>query len=200
MKKLVIATHNKGKFPEIVSKLEGLPFLFKNLSDMGYKSGFDIDEPGKTFEGNAIIKAMTIGKQTGEISLADDAGLCVDALDGRPGVWSARYAPGSDEDRYRKLLGELETVPKEKRTARFISVIAVYDPSNDKVFLSEGTCEGIIAQEPKGENGFGYDPIFVSKETNRYMAEMTTEEKNEISHRGKALSAMKELLIKQYKN
>lgn len=196
MRTLIITTKNKGKFPEIVEKLKGLSFEFKNLLDVGYSNDFEIEEPGSTFEGNAIIKAMTIGKQTGELTLADDSGLMVDALDGRPGVFSARYAPGTDEDRYKKLLSELNDVPDEKRLARFKAVIAVYDPKTDKIILSEGTCEGKILREPKGQSGFGYDPIFESNDLGKTNAEASLEEKNEISHRGKALEKMKDLLVK----
>lgn len=200
MRTIVVATHSKGKFPEIIGKLDGLQFEFKNLTDKGYPADFDMDEPGETFEGNASIKAMTIGKQTDELSLADDAGLVVDALGGRPGVRSARYVPGTDEDRYQKLLKELESVPDEERTARFVSVVAVHDPKNDKVLLAKGTCEGHIAREPKGTNGFGYDPVFISADTGRHLAELTVAEKNETSHRGKALAQMKKLLDEEYKD
>ena len=179
MRTLIITTKNKGKFPEIVEKLKGLPIEFKNLLDVGYSSDFEIEEPGSTFEGNAVIKAMTIGKQTGELTLADDSGLMVDALDGRPGVFSARYAPGTDGDRYKKLLLELDDVPDEKRSARFKAVIAVYDPKTDKVLLSEGVCEGRILREPKGQGGFGYDPVFESKDLGKTNAEASLEEKND---------------------
>ena len=123
MKKLLIGTRSKGKFPEIVSELSGLPFVFLNLNDVSeLPPDFEVEEPALTFEGNSLIKAMTLGKKTGVLTLAEDAGLEVDALGGRPGVFTARYAPGTDEDRCRKLLDELQHVPEEKRTARFRAV------------------------------------------------------------------------------
>jgi len=195
MKKLLIATRSKGKFPEIISELNGLPFNFLNLTDVPeLPSNFEVEEPALTLEGNAIIKAMTLGKKTGLLTLAEDAGLEVESLDGRPGVYTARYAPGTDEDRYRKLLDELRGIPEEKRMARFRAVIAIYDPENDKIRTCEGIYNGRIALEPKGSNGFGYDPVFYNIELGRTNAEMTMEEKNKVSHRGKALRKAKEIL------
>ena len=199
MKKLLLATRSKGKFPEIVSELKGLPFELVNLADVpDLPPDFEVEESAATFEGNAIIKAMTFGKKTGLLTLADDAGLEVDALDGRPGVLSARYAPGTDEDRYRKLLGELQDVPEEKRTARFRAVIAIYDPATDRVRTCEGRYEGRIALAPKGDHGFGYDPIFYNVEVGKTNAQMPIEEKNSVSHRGKALRMAKEILQKDF--
>ena len=199
MKKLLIATRSTGKFPEIVSELNGLPFEFLNLNNVSeLPSNFEVEEPAVTLEGNAIIKAMILGKKTGFLTLAEDAGLEVDALDGRPGVYTARYAPGTDKDRYRKLLGELQGVPEEKRTARFRAVIAIYNPENDKIRTCEGIYDGKIALEPKGENGFGYDPVFYNVELGKTNAEMTMEEKNKVSHRGKALRKTKEILKQNF--
>ncbi|QQG45731.1 MAG: non-canonical purine NTP pyrophosphatase [Candidatus Sungiibacteriota bacterium] len=132
------------------------------------------------------------------LTLAEDAGLEVDILNGRPGVYTARYAPGTDEDRYRKLLSELQNVSEEKRTARFRATIAIYDPSNDKVRTCEGIYEGRIALEPIGNNGFGYDPIFYNEELNKTNAQMTMEEKNKVSHRGKALRKAKIILQRDF--
>ncbi len=197
-RKLLIVTRSKGKFPEIIALLEDLPFHFLNLKDIPeLPDNFEVEEPAMTFEGNATIKAMTLGKKTGLLTLAEDAGLEVDALDGRPGVYSARYAPGTDADRYMKLLSVLDKVPEEKRTARYRAVIAIYDPNNDKVRTCEGSTEGKIMKEPKGTGGFGYDPIFFSSELNKTFAEMTIEEKNSISHRGKATRKAREIL-KEY--
>lgn len=199
MRKMLIATRSKGKFPEIVSELSELNFEFVNLNDVNeIERGYEVEEPGFTFEGNAIIKAMTLGKKTGLLTLAEDAGLCVDALGGRPGVWTARYAPGTDEDRYYKLLGELNGVNEEDRTARFVAVIAIYDPKTDMVRTCEGICEGKITLEPIGNNGFGYDPVFWVNESGKTNAEMTVEEKNAVSHRGKALRKAKEILLKDF--
>ena len=198
MKKMLIATRSKGKFPEIVRLLEGLPLEFLNLNDTDLPDGYEVEEPAFTFEGNAIIKAMTLGKKTGFLSLAEDAGLEVDALGGRPGVYSARYAPGTDEDRYNKLLGELSGVPEEKRTARFRTVAAIYDPETDKIRTCEGVYEGVIAEKPVGSNGFGFDPVFYNKELGKTSAEMSVDEKNSVSHRGKALRAAREILEKEF--
>ena len=198
MKKLLIATRSKGKFPEIVELLDGLPCEFLNINDVDLPSDFDVEETAMTFEGNAIIKAMTLGKKTGLLVLADDSGLEIDALDGRPGVFTARYAPGTDEDRYMKVLGELEGVSEDKRTARFVAVIAIYDPVTDRVRTCTGSYNGIIAKDPVGEGGFGYDPIFYNVELGKTNAELTTEEKNAVSHRGKAMRAAREILEKEF--
>src|SRR3989338_1941730 len=199
MKKLLIATGSKGKFPEIVSELNGSAFAFLSMRDIpGLPPNFSVEEPAATFEGNAIIKAMTLGKMTGLLTLAEDAGLEVDALGGRPGVYTARYAPGTDEDRYRKLLGELRGVPDEKRTARVRAVVAIYNPENDMVRTCKGIYDGKIALEPKGTNGFGYDPVFYNSELDRTNAQLTVEEKNKVSHRGKALREAKEILKRDF--
>jgi len=195
MRKLLIATRNKDKLPEIMVELHGLPFEFVSLNDIPELSkDYEADEQAETFEGNAIIKARTFGKKTRLVTLADDSGLCVDALDGRPGVYSARYATGSAEDRNRKLLGELKGIPKDKRTARYVAVVAIYDPETDKVRTCEGTCEGIITTQPVGNGGFAYDPIFFSTDLNKTTAQMTLEEKNKVSHRGRALRKAKKIL------
>ena len=191
----MIATRNAGKFPEIVEGLGDVPFEIINLNDVeDLPKGFDVEEPAKTFEGNAIIKAMTLGKMTGYLTLADDSGLEVDALDGRPGVYTARYATGTDEDRYNKLLEEMRSVEDEDRTARFRSVIAIYDPHTDKVRTCEGVYEGKILREPVGSEGFGYDPVFWSLELGKSGGLMSLEEKNKVSHRGRAVREAKELL------
>ena len=141
---------------------------------------------------------MTLGKKTGLLTLAEDAGLEVDVLNGRPGVYTARYTPGTDEDRYKKLLSELQGITEEKRTARFRAIITIYDPENDKVRICEGIYEGRIALEPKGSKGFGYDPVFYNIELGKTNAEMTIEEKNQVSHRGKALRKAKEILRQDF--
>lgn len=198
-RKLLIGTGNKGKFPEILDILDGLPFDIINLRDVPeLPKDYEVEEPGMTFEGNAIIKAMTMGKRTGLLTLAEDAGLEVDVLDGRPGVYSARYGPGTDEDRYKKLLHELEGVPDDKRTARFIAVVAIYDPEDDKIRTCDGKYEGKITTDPRGTNGFGYDPIFISPELGKTNAEATKEEKNSVSHRGKAIRKAREILEKEF--
>ena len=198
-RKLLLATRSKGKFPEIVALLEDLPFEYLNLRDIPeIPDGFEAEEPAMTFEGNAIIKAMIFGKKTGLLTLAEDAGLEVDALGGKPGVYSARWVSGTDKDRYLKLLSELEGVPEEKRTAHYRAVVAIYNPDNDKIRTCEGTTEGIIIDEPRGTGGFGYDPVFFSPKLNKTCAEMTIEEKNSISHRGMATRKAREILEKEF--
>ncbi|MEK7560627.1 MAG: RdgB/HAM1 family non-canonical purine NTP pyrophosphatase [Patescibacteria group bacterium] len=195
MKKLLIATRSKGKFPEIQAMLRDLPYDLISLREAEtIPLDFEVEEPAMTFEGNAIIKAMIYGNKSGLLTLADDAGLEVDALDGRPGVLTARYAPGTDEDRYRKLLDELRGVPDEKRTARFRAVIAIYDPANGKLRTAEGVYEGVILCEPRGTDGFGYDPVFFNPTLQKTNAEMSVEEKNAVSHRGAALRKARALL------
>ncbi len=193
MKRLLIATHNKGKVREYKKLLSDLPLEITYLDELGVEE--EIEETGSTFEENARIKALGYARLTGMLTWADDSGLEVDALGGRPGVHSARYAgPGaSDEDRYRKLLSEMEDVPDEARTARFRSVVAIATPEG-KVWTTSGKCEGVIAREPRGHFGFGYDPIFHLPELGKRMAELTPEQKNQISHRGEASRKAKKLL------
>ena len=198
-KKLLIATRNLGKFPEIIAKLQGLPFEFLNLNDIEeLPSDYEVEEPAMTFEGNAVIKAMTLGKKTGLMVLADDSGLEVDALGGKPGVYSARYIAGSDEDRYGKLLQELADVPDDQRGAQFRCVIAVYDPATERVRTCEGTYRGRIVREPSGSQGFGFDPVFYDEELGKTLAEMAIEEKNAVSHRGRALAKMRKVLEEEF--
>jgi XTP/dITP diphosphohydrolase len=192
MKKILIATHSKGKFPEIKKILKGLPFKIVNLDDVGID--FEIEETGSTFRENAILKARAYGKITGLLTLAEDAGLEVNVLNGAPGVYSARYCPGTDEDRYKLLLRNLRGVPAKKRTARFKAVVAIFDPKSKKVRTFQETLEGRITFEPKGEHGFGYDPIFYVLQLRKRTAELTAEEKNKISHRGKAWRKARKIL------
>lgn len=186
-KKLLIGTRSKGKFPEIVDLLKTLPFEFLSLNDIPQiPKEYETKETEETFEGNAILKAKDYGKHSGLLCAAEDSGLEVDALGGRPGVLSARWAPGSDEDRYMRLLEELDGVPEAERTARFKAVVAIYDPKSNKVQTTSGVCTGKIALLPKGTNGFGYDPIFFVPQFGKTSAELTMEEKNSISHRAVA--------------
>jgi len=189
MKKFIVATKNKGKLNEISEILADFPYDVVSMEQVGIDD--DIEETGKTFEENALIKALEINKLTGQIVIADDSGLEVDFLDGAPGIYSARFAGegATDQDKNNKLLSLLKDVPFEKRTARFVCVIAVVfaDGSN---FTVRGTCEGHIAFAPEGTNGFGYDPIFYVPEYSMTTAKMTSEMKHQISHRGKALRQM----------
>ena len=192
MKKILIATHSKGKFPEIKKILKGLPFKIVNLDNVGID--FEIEETGSTFRKNAILKARAYGKITGLLTLAEDSGLEVDALNGAPGVYSARYCPGTDKDRYRLLLRNLRGIPAKKRTARFKAVVAIFDPKTKKGRTCQGSFEGRIATKPRGKCGFGYDPVFYIPELKKTAAELTTEEKNKISHRGKAWRKARKIL------
>lgn len=187
MRKIVLASRNKGKVQEIKELLAGLPLEVTGLE--AYPGAPEVAETGKTFLENAILKAKAIAGFTHELSLADDSGLEVDSLNGEPGVYSARYGePGwNDRQRYEYLLQNLANIPEHKRTARFRSVVAVYDPESDRLISGEGKVEGLILTEPKGTNGFGYDPVFFIPSKGRTMAELTDAEKNAISHRGVAI-------------
>lgn len=187
MRRLVLATRNKGKIREIRELLTGLPVELVGLDQ--YPDAPEVDETGTSFAENAILKAKTIAEFTGELTLADDSGLEVDYLGGEPGIYSARYGePGwNDIQRYQYLLEKLTGVPEAKRTARFHSVVAVYDPSRSSLETAEGTVPGVISLEPRGNQGFGYDPVFNLPEYGRSMAELSEEEKNQVSHRGRAI-------------
>ena len=196
MRELLIATANEMKLEEIKHGIEDIPFTLLTLKDVGLETLL-IEEPGNTYEGNAIIKAFVFGKRSGKLTLADDAGIEVDALDGAPGVRSDRYAPTSEE-RNKKLLAALANVPDEKRTARFRVVLAIYDPETDKIRVCEGVLEGKVVREPRGERRFGYNPIFYIPEIGKTYAELTVEEKNRISHRGKALAKARDILVAEF--
>ncbi len=190
---LVLATTNQNKIAEICQILDGQNLNIISINDI--PSLPEVEEDGLTFEENARKKALTIAKLTGRLTLADDSGLVVDALNGRPGVLSARYSgddatPAKNNE---KLLHELEDVPVKKRTARFVCVIAIARPSG-KVFVAEGECEGLIARELRGEQGFGYDPLFIVPDREKTFAELGAAEKNKISHRAIALENAAQIL------
>jgi XTP/dITP diphosphohydrolase len=185
--KLVLATTNRNKVLEIKDKFSGIGGLeILSLSSPEFSGAPEIVEDGLSFEENALKKAMAIAAFTGLVSMADDSGLCVDALDGRPGIYSARYGGegATDRDRYLKLLDEMKGIGK--RSARFVCAIAVAFPGGENRIV-RGECEGLIAGEPAGEKGFGYDPVFFLPEYGKTMAELPLEEKNRISHRALAL-------------
>ena len=193
MKKLIFATGNAGKMKEIRMILADMGYEIRSMREEGIDP--EIIEDGTTFEENAVIKAKAVAALTDAIVLADDSGLEIDALNKEPGIYSARYM-GEDTSYHVKnnnLIERLEGVPEERRTARFVCAIAAVLPDG-KVLVTTGTIEGRIGYEEKGENGFGYDPIFYVPEYGCTSAELTEEQKNEISHRGKALRAMRELL------
>ena len=185
MRYLLLATNNKAKVREYRSLLQSLPFELVTLAERGITTV--VDEVGESLEENARLKASALASESKLVALADDSGLEVDILDGAPGRLSARYAGegASDQDRVSYLLAKLEGVPLEKRSARFRCVIAVATPGG-RVELCSGECAGLITFEPRGEQGFGYDPIFYLPELDRTMAELSLETKNQISHRGQA--------------
>lgn len=192
---VVIATRNSGKLREIRAILA--PLELKILSLRDFPEIPEIIEDGQTFEENAVKKAAAVARQTGRMAIADDSGLAVDALQGRPGVFSSRYAgeKATDAERYQKLLKEMTGTPQEKRGAAFICAMAVASPKG-KTESVEGQCRGEIAFAPKGSHGFGYDPVFYLPERGKTMAELEPEVKNRISHRAQALEKLKQVLPK----
>lgn len=195
-KKIIFATNNMGKMKEIRELFKDTEYEVLSLSDISFEG--EIVEDGATFEDNALIKAKTVMKETNTMVLADDSGLEVDYLNKEPGVYSARYLGEDTSQEYKNsyILEQLKDVEEALRTARFVCCIACAIP-NQEAFTVRGIVEGIISNESKGENGFGYDPIFMVPQFNKTMAELTMDEKNIISHRGQALKFMKDKLIKE---
>ncbi|WP_203361568.1 XTP/dITP diphosphatase [Bacillus sp. REN10] len=193
MDAVIIATKNKGKAKEFAEMFASFGLDVETLLD--HPEFADIEETGETFEENAILKAEAICKLTGRLVIADDSGLIIDALDGRPGVYSARYAgeEKSDEANIQKVLDELRDIPNEKRTARFYCALAIAMPGKETTTVA-GTCEGRMTKEKQGTNGFGYDPIFYVERFGATMADLAPETKNSISHRGQALKKLREQL------
>jgi len=193
IQELVLATRNRHKGEELAALLGDLGIRIRTLEE--FPDSPDVVEDGETCEANAIKKAMAIAAATGLPAVADDTGLEVDALGGRPGVYAARYAgeAATYEDNCKKLLQELAGVPRERRTARFITVAAIALPWNG-VQIATGQLKGFIAEEPAGSRGFGYDPVFFVQEVGKTLAEMSANEKNRISHRAKAFIQAKELI------
>jgi XTP/dITP diphosphohydrolase len=196
-KKVVLATKNKGKIREFSRMFAGFEAEILTIADLPDLP--DVVEDGDTFEANARKKAETISQVTGLPALADDSGLEVDALDGKPGVYSARFAGpnATDQENNEKLVSLLQNVPEEKRSCRFVSVLALAVPG-EETLLVRGTCEGRIVLRSRGENGFGYDPHFFLPEKGRTMAELAPEEKNSISHRGEAVRKLEAILRRVY--
>ncbi|MGB9802978.1 MAG: XTP/dITP diphosphatase [Desulfofundulus sp.] len=191
--KLVLATRNQGKVRELSELLSPLGYEVVSLNQ--YPGVPEIIEDGATFKENAVKKATVVARYTGQMALADDSGLEVDYLGGAPGVHSARFAGERHDDRANneKLLRLLAGVPPERRTARFRCVVAVATPTG-QVFTAEGACEGVIADRPRGEGGFGYDPLFYVPAWGKTFAELEPAVKNQISHRGRALALIREIL------
>lgn len=193
MTRLLIATHNPGKLREYEALLADLPLILTGPGREGIELG--IEETGESFRQNAVLKARAYAQASGLLTLADDSGLEVDVLGGEPGVFSSRYAgpEADDEDRVRLLLRKLEGVPWEERTARFRCVITLATPQGE-MWTAEGSCEGIIAFEPRGEHGFGYDPVFYLPQFDKTMAQLPAEIKNHISHRARAAEKVRAIL------
>jgi XTP/dITP diphosphohydrolase len=199
MSKILVATHNVGKLHEILVLLHKLPVEIVTPEHLNLVLA--IKETGTTYAENAAIKAVAYAKASGLLSLADDSGLEVDALDGLPGLHSARFAPwagASDADRRALLLERLQT-KTPPWTARFRCIVAVAKPSGETQF-TQGVCPGVIISEERGEKGFGYDPIFLIHELGKTMAELDMEEKNALSHRGRAVRAAYPILLQMLKN
>ena len=188
--KIIAATKNKNKLREFGEILKG----FEIISQEEAGIDIDVEETGTTFEENSFLKAKAIYDASGIPAIADDSGLCVDALGGEPGVYSARYGGEGYDDagRVQLLLKNMKDIPDEKRTARFVCAITMV--SDDGVITARGECEGRINHAPVGENGFGYDPVFYMEEYDKTTAQMTPDEKNAVSHRGKALRIFAEKL------
>ena len=194
MDKIIFATSNEGKVKEIKEILKDFPIEVLSMKEMGVST--DVEENGSTFEENSLIKARALSKLTGLPALADDSGLEVDYLNGEPGIYSARYL-GKDTDYSYKnnyIIDKLAEAKGEERSARFVCVISLVLPDG-REFVERGVIEGLIGYEQKGENGFGYDPIFYLPEYGKTSAEISPDEKNKISHRGKALTEMKKIII-----
>ncbi|MDD5127818.1 MAG: XTP/dITP diphosphatase [Dehalococcoidales bacterium] len=195
MDKLLLATNNKGKVIEYRSLLQGVPYRLVTPAELGITTV--VREEGSTLEENARVKAVTLAEESGQLSLADDSGLEVDALGGAPGHFSARFAGenATDNERVSYLLAKLEGVPYEKRTARFRAVIAIAVPGSGVEFC-EGECRGYITLAPRGAQGFGYDPVFYLPELDKTVAELPLEVKNRISHRSRAAQKAREVLLR----
>ena len=194
-KKLIVATWNSGKVREFSRMLSEMPFEVVGLDDLGIT--LEVEETGSTFEENALLKATAYARESGELTLADDSGLEVDSLNGEPGVFSARYGGEGldDEGRVQLVLDKMKHLPGWERTARFVAVLAlVGDEVPNGLATSEGVLEGAIMHEPIGDNGFGYDPVFWLASHAKTTAQLTGEEKDEISHRAAALRGLTAML------
>ena len=194
--KVVLASKNKHKLVEISQITEKFGFELVLQSQLGID--MDVEETGTTFEENSLIKAEAVMKATGLPALADDSGIAVDALNGEPGVYSARYAGGPDDaDNTRKVLENMKDVPKEERSAHFVSVIACVFPDGREL-VARGECPGTMLFEYRGNGGFGYDPLFLYEPMDKTFAEMNAEEKNAVSHRARAMEKFAKLFTETY--
>lgn len=198
-RELVLATRNPDKGAELQALLDGLGVTIRTVAE--FPDAPEVVEDGETCEANAIKKAASAARHTGLLSVADDTGLMVEALGGRPGVHAARYAgeAATYEDNCRKLLEELAGVPRQNRRARFVTVAALAFPDG-RLRTVEGALEGLIAEEPAGSAGFGYDPVFLLPAMNKTLAQLSPEEKNRLSHRARAFGKVRELLERELRN
>ena len=194
MSRVLVATTNPGKVVEYQAILSDTGIQLLGLPEVGVD--FEVGESGQTFEENARMKARVYADESGLLTLADDSGLCVDALGGGPGIFSARYGP-DPVSRIERLLAEMAEVPDERRTARFVCIIALAEPGG-VTHTFEGVCEGRIARQPSGTHGFGYDPVFYLPEYDQTMAELPLSLKNEISHRARAAARLKAWLAENF--
>lgn len=204
-KQIVIATRNKQKVKEISFIFNEInknyEFELLNLNDIkDLPKDFDVEETGKTYEENAILKAKGYGEKINKIVLADDSGLNVDAMQGRPGVYSARYCDNDWAKGCQMVIKELEDIEDDKRGAQFVCVMAVYNPKNKKLKTFKGEYNGKILKQMKGKGGFGYDPIFYNQDLKLTNAEMSQEQKNKVSHRRKALEKVYKILKQEFFN
>jgi XTP/dITP diphosphohydrolase len=198
---IVVASRNQGKLAEYKRMFDQLEICLQSLDEAGVGDEVRLPEDGDTFVANALSKTKALHRITGGWALGDDSGLEVDALGGAPGVFSARYAgakeaSGRDQANLEKLLTELQGVPEPERTARFVCVIVLAGPQ-EEILTATGRCEGRIAFSPRGVSGFGYDPVFVPEGYERTMAELSMDEKNRISHRGRALAELVRMIRSQ---
>lgn len=198
--KIAAATNNKHKVRELTALFSGSDTELVTLKEIGFTD--EIIEDGSTFLENARIKAMAVHKATGLAAIADDSGLCVDALGGEPGIYSARYASedgenSDDQKNNEKLLSKLDKIPENERTGRFVSALCFIDADGTEV-SAVGKCEGIITREARGEGGFGYDPLFFFPAFGKTFGELTAQEKNEVSHRANAVKILREKLDKYF--
>jgi len=196
MPRLVLGTRNRKKWDELADLLSELPLEVVDLS--AYRSAPEVEETGTTFEENARLKAAGVAKVIGEWVLAEDSGLVVPALKGRPGIYSARYAGthGDDAANNRKLLAELAPLPDDRREAYYVCVAALADPRGEVRAVAEGQCHGVIAKEPRGEGGFGYDPLFLVPEYHKSFGELSLRVKQALSHRARAIPQLRPVLWK----
>jgi XTP/dITP diphosphohydrolase len=198
MRELLVATRNQKKMPGLLAGLKGVPFKIVSLNDTDIPKDFSVEEPGNTYEAHAAIKAFTYGKRSGLLTLADDSGIEVDELGGWPGVHSATYMQGTDSDRMHGLLEKMKDIPEGKRGAQYRAVIAIYDPSNDKVRFAEGVTRGRILFAPEGTNDFGYNPVFFSDDLGQSFGVAPFEDQVTVSHRTRALAKAKEILLNEF--